>query len=470
MDKIQIDENLYDIDIERSILSSIIYNNDNLGLVDDVISANDFYLEAHSNIYLAMLECMNKDEPINAPFLKKYLPPQNIVALDEVIGINAIVGIRKFAIELREKSIKRSIVKIAYNIPNKISEDKKARDIVDEISSDIYSLIEGNHFGSIKNSKEIMSEVLSEFEKQQEIRNKFPDHSIIGLDTGFRKLNQDTKGFKDGDLIIIAARPGMGKTAFAINLIDHVLKTHGVVLFSLEMPAHQIMLRMLSIKTSIPLSKLFMADMNDEEIEHFSHACDDIAKKKFFVHDGGNVSIHQIRTQMRRLKTIHPEINLCVIDYIGLMANSSSYSDRHLQIAEISRGLKLLARELNMPIIALSQLNRSLENRANKRPMLSDLRESGAIEQDADTILFVYRNDVYLEQEEKEKAQKAKADGREITISTEFNKVEEEAEIIIGKNRNGPTGTVKLIFQKEYTRFVDNSFGYNLPQEITYNE
>lgn len=201
------------------------------------------------------------------------------------------------------------------------------------------------------------------------------------------------------------------------------------------------------------------AKMDDEEWSRLSDACEDMANRKLFVYDSGYVNIHQIRTQMRKLKSAHPEITLCVIDYIGLMMATSNFSDRHLQIAEISRGLKLLARELDMPIIALSQLNRSLESRANKRPMLSDLRESGAIEQDADMILFVYRDEVYREQEEKEAEKKAHAEGKEYVRKFVPNKIEEDAEIIVGKNRNGPVGTVEVIFQKEFTRFVDKSFG-----------
>ncbi|WP_236861366.1 replicative DNA helicase [Campylobacter sp. RM16192] len=449
--------NLYDLDMERSILSSIIYSGENLVQIFDIVSSGDFYLKGHADIYTAMVECMNADLPIETSFLKTKLGAKfDEEILASVVGTNSILDIKKYATELREKSIKRSLVKIAHQIPNKVSEDKPSRDMVDELSQSFYSLVEGSAAGVIKESKEIIVDVLAHLEKQKMLENQ----DIVGIDTGFKELNEKTKGFKNGDLIIIAARPGMGKTTICLNLMSNVLQRgNGVVFFSLEMPAEQIMLRMLSAKTSIPLQNIMTAKMDDEEWSRMSDACEDMSNKKFFVYDSGYVNIHQIRTQMRKLKSSHPEISLCVIDYIGLMMATSNYADRHLQIAEISRGLKLLARELDMPIIALSQLNRSLEARANKRPMLSDLRESGAIEQDADMILFVYRDEVYLEQEEKEREKRAKVEGKEYVPKFIPNKIEEDAEIIIGKNRNGPVGTVDVIFQKEFTRFVDKSFG-----------
>lgn len=449
--------NLYDLDMERAILASIIYSADNLSEIFDILSPFDFYLRAHGDVYDAMVKCLNENLPVETGFLKTKLGSkfdENVMS--EIIGTNSILDVKKYANEIKEKSIKRSLVKIAHQIPSKVSEDKPSRDMVDELSQSFYSLVDGQSAGVVKDAAVIIADVIAHLEKQKLLEDK----DIVGIDTGFRQLNEMTKGFKHGDLIIIAARPGMGKTTICLNLMNHVLmRGSGVVFFSLEMPAEQIMLRMLSAKTSIPLQNIMTAKMDDEEWSRLSDACDDMASRKLFVYDSGYVNIHQIRTQMRKLKSSHPEITLCVIDYIGLMMATSNYSDRHLQIAEISRGLKLLARELDMPIVALSQLNRSLESRANKRPMLSDLRESGAIEQDADMILFVYRDEVYREQEEKEAEKKAHAEGKEYVRKFVPNKIEEDAEIIVGKNRNGPVGTVEVIFQKEFTRFVDKSFG-----------
>jgi replicative DNA helicase len=242
----------------------------------------------------------------------------------------------------------------------------------------------------------------------------------------------------------------------------------GVAFFSLEMPAEQLMLRMLSAKTSIPLQSLRVGDLRDEEWSQLASAVDDISRRKLFVDDGGYATIHHVRSKLRKLKTRHPEISMAIIDYLQLMSGESGREGRQQEISDISRGLKQLARELQIPIVALSQLNRSLESRENKRPMLSDLRESGAIEQDADIILFVYRDDVYREAKEKEKEMKAKAEGKEYK-SNYRHKPEEETELIIGKQRNGPTGTVDLVFQKRFTRFVDAKRD-SAPFEVIYEE
>ena len=440
--------NLYDLDMERAILSSILQNNDTLGEIFDTIKAKDFYLKGHSQIYEAMVECLNSDDPVAVPFLKNKLGDKYDEALMiDIIGTNSLIDIRRYASELKEKSIKRSLVKIAHDIPSKVNEDKASRDMVDELSQEFYSLIEGGGTGTIKEGKDIILKVVEHIKNQIELG----EQDIVGLDTGFKKLNEMIKGFKNGDLIIVAARPGMGKTTLCLNFMSQVLKSGaGVVFFSLEMPAEQIMMRILSSKTSIPLQDIMTGKIDDEAMARLSDACGEFSEYKLFVHDSGYVNIHQVRTQMRKLKAMHPEISLCVIDYIGLMMSTNNFADRHIQIAEISRGLKLLARELDMPIIALSQLNRSLESRANKRPMLSDLRESGAIEQDADIILFVYRDEFYLEQEER-----ASAEGKEYKSTHVFNKLQEKAEIIVGKNRNGETGSVDVLFQKQHSRFED---------------
>jgi len=259
-------------------------------------------------------------------------------------------------------------------------------------------------------------------------------------------------------------------TALVLNMaLRAIERGEGVAFFSLEMPAEQLMLRMLSAKTSIPLQSLRVGDLRDEQWSQLAAAVDDISRRKLFVDDGGYATIHHVRSKLRKLKTQHPEISMAIIDYLQLMSGEGGREGRQQEISEISRGLKQLARELQMPIIALSQLNRSLEARENKRPMLSDLRESGAIEQDADIILFVYRDDVYREAKEKEKEMKAKAEGKEYK-STFRTKMEEETELIIGKQRNGPTGTVDLIFQKRFTRFVDADKGGGAGFEVVYEE
>lgn len=449
-------EEHYDLDLERMILSSCLLGGGEVyaNIAGD-IEIKDFSLKTHQDIFKAIVSCVNAGEPIGLSFLKKYGKLDEQI-LNEIIATPSMINISAYAKELREKSIKRQLLSFAHLLPSRISANRAVSEISDELSKDIFTIISRVNSADIKNVNEILGELLEEFKRQKSLENKH----IIGLESGFSELDDKTKGFKGGELIIVAARPGMGKTTLCLNFIDNVLRQNkGVVMFSLEMPGIQIMQRLLASKTSIPLQKIITADLNDDEWDRVSDACNYYAKTQFFLYDSGYASITDIRAILRRLKAQEDDISLCVVDYIGLMMSHSNFSDRHLQVSEISRGLKLLARELDMPIIALSQLNRSLENRSNKRPMLSDLRESGAIEQDADTILFVYRDEVYREQEEKERENKAKAEGKEYHPNFVPNPRQENAEIIIGKNRNGPVGTTEVEFQKENSRFVDKPSG-----------
>ncbi|EAH5982506.1 replicative DNA helicase [Campylobacter upsaliensis] len=457
-------EEHYDLDLERMILSSCLLGGGEVyaNIAGD-IEIKDFSLKAHQDIFKAIVSCVNAGEPIGLSFLKKYGKLDEQI-LNEIIATPSMINISAYAKELREKSIKRQLLSFAHLLPSRISANRAVSEISDELSKDIFTIISRVNSADIKNVNEVLGELLEEFKRQKSLENKH----IIGLESGFSELDDKTKGFKGGELIIVAARPGMGKTTLCLNFIDNVLRQNkGVVMFSLEMPGIQIMQRLLASKTSIPLQKIITADLNDDEWDRVSDACNYYAKTQFFLYDSGYASITDIRAILRRLKAQEDDISLCVVDYIGLMMSHSNFSDRHLQVSEISRGLKLLARELDMPIIALSQLNRSLENRSNKRPMLSDLRESGAIEQDADTILFVYRDEVYREQEEKERENKAKAEGKEYHPNFMPNPRQENAEIIIGKNRNGPVGTTEVEFQKENSRFVDKPSGMI---ETTFNE
>jgi replicative DNA helicase len=281
------------------------------------------------------------------------------------------------------------------------------------------------------------------------------EHTHTGISVEYDKVD-DYYGFTidKNHLFLLEDMTVTHNTSFILNTVNSLItQGKGVAFFSLEMPAEQLMLRLLSIQTSIPLQKLRVGDMNDDEWSRLNGSIDKMNSAKLFVDDQGSININQLRSKLRKLKNQHPEIEIAVIDYLQIMQGIGN-QDRHLQVSEISRGLKMLARELNMPIVALSQLNRGLESRNDKRPMLSDIRESGSIEQDADIILFVYRDDVYLYKEEKEREKAAKAEGKEF-IPTYVEKEEEDAEIIIGKQRNGPTGHVKLVFQKKLTRFVD---------------
>lgn len=445
------DEEYIDLDTERTILATCLYSEDAYNSVAGDIEPSDFALKAHQDIFKAMIACVNANEPISLSFIKKHSNKIDENALDEIKNTTLGSDIIAYANELKQKALRRQLLNFAVYLPTLIQNGESVEQIFDDIGKKIFELTSRAKSKDIKDMQSILEDLFNEFKKQKELKDK----GILGLDTGFSDLNAMIKGFKGGDLIIVAARPGMGKTTICLNFIEKTLKADkGVVFFSLEMPATQILQRMLSAKTSIPLQRLMVADLTTDEWDRLNDACAEYEKRNLYIYDSGYASISDIRAVLRRLKSQDESISLCVVDYIGLMMGNSAFKDRHLQIAEISRGLKLLARELNIPIIALSQLNRSLESRANKRPMLSDLRESGAIEQDADSILFVYRDEVYREQEEKERENKAKAEGKEYKRLFFANPKEEKAELIVGKNRNGPTGTINLIFFKENSNFI----------------
>ncbi len=447
-------DNLYNLAFERSILSSIIFEPQQFDELSTILSKDDFYLPANQDIFSAMLTLMQKDAPIDEEFIKKELIKMKKFdeqVMLEILSANPISNTKAYVEEIKDKSLKRHLLTLTTEIKRvTVEEELPSAEVVDIVEKKLYEITQENQTSDFKDSPTMTYDTM-EYIKEMKARG---NSVLVGVDTGFNELNKMTTGFGKGDLVIIAARPAMGKTSFVLNTVNSLItQGKGVAFFSLEMPAEQLMLRLLSIQTSIPLQKLRVGDMSDEQWGDLNNAINKMNEAKLFVDDQGSININQLRSKLRKLKNQHPEIEIAVIDYLQIMQGIGS-QDRHLQVSEISRGLKMLARELNMPIVALSQLNRGLEARNDKRPMLSDIRESGSIEQDADIILFVYRDDVYLYKEEKEREKAAKAEGKEFT-PTYVEKEEEEAEIIIGKQRNGPTGHVKLVFQKKLTRFVD---------------
>ena len=457
---------LNNINIERAILSTILFEPSTFEDIVGSLKPEDFYLPFHKVLFESMIELEREQKPIDEEFLKKELEKKKRFdeeAFFELLSTAPLSNISAYLEEIKDKSIKRELLKLTTEIKDvAVEQDLPSEDVLDIVQKKLYEISLDATTKEFRDSPEMTKSTIEHILAMKEKGNT----GVIGVDTGFRELNFLTSGFTPGQLIIVAARPAMGKTAFTLNLAQKALDDdQGVAIFSLEMPAEELMIRMLSSKTSIPLQNLKVGNMTDEEWTNLTRATDEMAKKKFFVDDDGLININQLRSKLRKLKSQHPEIELAIIDYLQLMSGTGG-KDRHLEVSEISRGLKLLARELNMPIIALSQLNRGLESRNDKRPMLSDLRESGAIEQDADIILFVYRDDVYRMREEKEKEKKAKAEGKEYK-SDFFEKPEEDAEIIVGKNRNGPTGIANLVFQKAYTRFVNKG---DVPVEIVYED
>ncbi|WP_456471364.1 replicative DNA helicase [Caminibacter sp.] len=445
--------NLFNLDIERGILSAILFDGKVYEDVAAILKPGDFYLPFHQYVFETMEELYKKDLPIDEIFLRDELKKKKKYDEElflEILGTAPVEAVEAYAKEIKDLATKRELIHLSNEIKKIVlEEDKRAIEEVEEIQGKLFSIATSNLAGDFKSSTKIINDTLDFIKKQAAKKNKI----VTGLDTGFIELNRMTSGFGEGDLIIIAARPSMGKTAFALNIALNVIKQNkGVAVFSLEMPAEQLMLRMMSAAGKIPLQDIRRGNLNDEEWSKLSSVADDLSARPLFVDDEGNVNIHTIRAKLRKLKAQNPDLSLAIIDYLQLI--SSDQRERHLAIAEISRSLKLLARELQIPIIALSQLNRSLESRPNKRPMLSDLRESGAIEQDADIIMFIYRDDVYKAMEAKQKQKEALEKGKALEIDFQEKEVE-DAEIIIGKQRNGPTGTVEMLFHKKYTLFTD---------------
>ncbi len=468
-------ENMYNLNIERAVLSAIIFDPEIYEEIASKLNPHDFYLPFHQHLFTAMEALTREEKPIDEEFLKGELQRMgkfDEVAMLDVLSANPISNTSAYLNEIKAKAAKRALATLATEIKKvTIEDDLPAEEVMNLVEKKLYEITQNNTNEDFRESKEITLAMMEEINRLKALGNS----KLIGTDTGFMNLNDKTSGFGKGDLVIVAARPAMGKTALVLNMtLKAIERDEGVAFFSLEMPAEQLMLRLLAAKTSIPLQHLRVGDLTDDQWSQLSAATDELSKKKLFVDDGGYATIHHVRSKLRKLKTQHPEISMAIIDYLQLMSGEGR-EGRQQEISEISRGLKQLARELQIPIIALSQLNRSLESRDNKRPMLSDLRESGAIEQDADIILFVYRGVVYKMNEMKEKLEKAKTEGNADKINEYQKKYddllrnnEEETELIIGKQRNGPTGTVDLIFQKRFTRFVDAT--HSPAFEVVYEE
>ncbi|MEN8718375.1 MAG: replicative DNA helicase [Sulfurovum sp.] len=460
-------DSVYSLNIERAVLSSIFFNPEELEDVIAALKPKDFYLPAHQKIYETMIKLHDEQMPIDEEFIRKKVDSKVVddSIILEILSANPITNTTAYVKEIKDSAVKRELATLATTIKKvAIEEDVTSNEALNTIQSELYKISTDSSTSELKDMEVVSTDTMAYIQKMKEMGN----HHLIGETTGFDALDRKTTGFNEGDLVIIAARPAMGKTALVLNMaLKNVEANKGVIFFSLEMPAEQLFLRMLAAKTSIPLQNLRKGDLDDNQWTNLSGAVNDLERKKLFVDDGGSVNINQLRARVRKLaQNEDNNISLVIIDYLQLMQGTGT-KDRHQEVSDISRGLKMLAREMKIPIIALSQLNRGLENRPDKRPMLSDLRESGAIEQDADIIMFVYRDDVYKERDEARKEKEAKDKGEEYR-STFVNKPVEEAEIIIGKQRNGPIGTVKLDFQKQLTRFVDKENPNVSPVEVVF--
>ncbi|MDA9155550.1 replicative DNA helicase [Methylophilaceae bacterium] len=434
----------HSVEAEQSILGGLLIDNKAIDRIAGQVSASDFYRNDHRIIFTHISKLIDNNDPADIVTVAESLE-QN-AELTKVGGV-AYLGlvadntptasnISGYAKIVRERSIMRNLVEVGSDIVESAfsPQGKDAQQLLDESESKIFQIADAGaseKLGFI-DIKELLPKAAQRIDDLYQLDDP---NGVTGVPTGYADLDQKTAGLQPGDLIIIAGRPSMGKTSLALNIAEHVGMEAGlpVAIFSMEMGAAQLTMRLLGSVGKLDQHKMRIGQLEDEDWPKLTNALGVLNEAPIFIDEGSALNSYEVRARARRLHRQQGKLGLIVIDYIQLMsaANEQSTENRATEVSEISRSLKALAKELNVPVVALSQLNRSVESRPDKRPMMSDLRESGAIEQDADVIMFIYRDEVY----NPETAEKG------------------VAEIILSKQRNGPTGTVKLTFLGQYTRF-----------------
>ncbi|HFL8794929.1 MAG TPA: replicative DNA helicase [Candidatus Azosocius sp. HAIN] len=424
---------------EQSIIGGLILDNDKLETIENLIEINDFHRQDHKIIYETIHNLSLANKPFDIITISESLLTKN--KLKKIGGFEYLIqlikntpgttNIKAYANIISEYSILRKLIKAGSNIIESAlnAKGKKIIEIIDYSEKQIFDISKNKD----KKSKiKIISEILKKTIHQVKTLSE-SSCNISGISSGFIKFDKLTSGLQKSDLIIIAGRPSMGKTTFAMNIAEHNIMTTNkpVLIFSMEMPSEQIGMRLLSSLTKIELQKIKTGTLNENEWKQIMLKIPIINTKKLFIDDSESLSPIDVRTKARKITKEHGQLGIIIIDYLQLMKIQGINENRTYEISEISRSLKNLAKELNVPLIALSQLNRSLEQRIDKRPIMSDLRESGAIEQDADLIIFIYRDEIY----------------------NKNSKYKGIAEIIIGKQRNGPLGSENLLFKGEYSKF-----------------
>lgn len=432
------------IEAEESILSAVLLDSDTLIDIVEIINPEDFYKPAHEKIFSAVNSLLATSQPIDIVTVSNQLKEDG--KLEEIGGsaylsrlidtVPLAVNAVHYAKIIREKAILRHLIEQSSKIVQKCYEEQGDIDgIIDFAQSAVFEISDNQLKPSFSPVSELILQNINTIEERQN-----NDAEFSGIPTGYTQLDKLLSGLQKSDLIILAARPSMGKTAFALNIARNVaVNSHELVaVFSLEMSKEQLSMRLLTAEARINSEKLKKGTIGEEDWERVTDAASLISDVPIYIDDSPNISPMDVRAKCRRLKMEH-NLGLIIIDYLQLMRSSRANDRRDLEIAEISRSLKGLAKELNVPIIALSQLNRMLEQRAEKRPLMSDLRESGSLEQDADIVAFIYRDEVYNKDEN--------------------NPNKGMAEIIVAKNRNGAIGTAMLSFIGKYTRFENAAIG-----------
>lgn len=438
----------HSLEAEQSVLGSLLTDGEALMKVTDVLKTDHFYRKAHQTVYETILEVAEKGEPADlitvSEELKKAGNLDAIGGLDYLSELASAIpttsNVLYYAKIVAEKAMLRSLIRAGGQIVSSAFEEgNEISAILDKAGQIIFEVAQKRTSHALQPIKPILH---STFEHIEDRHHNFQEGIFFsGIPSGFSDLDELTAGFQKSELIIIAARPSMGKTSFALNIAENVAISARipVAVFSIEMAKEQLVMRMLSANANIDAHRLRTGNMRDEDWKRLGTASGKLSEAPIYIDDSGLVTVMDIRNKARRLRMEEPNLGLIIIDYLQLMQGHRSTESRQQEISEISRGLKTLARELDVPVIALSQLSRAVEARQNKRPMLSDLRESGSIEQDADVVMFIYRDEYYNpETEDKFKA-----------------------EIIIAKQRNGPTDTVKLFFDKSLTKFGNLDFQHS---------
>lgn len=427
------------LEAEQSVLGAILLENDALLKALEVISTDDFYRESHRKIFNAMIELFDKNEGIDLVTVTDTLKRKN--ELDAVGGfaylsnlvtmIPTAANVRYHSKIVKEKALVRSLLRSATDIAASIYESSlEADELVDYAEKMIFGISDKRTKASFSTLKEV---IRSSFEMIEHLYDK--KEAITGAPSGFADLDELTTGFQPCDLIVIGGRPSMGKTALSLNIAQHIAvdMREPVAIFSLEMSKEQLAMRLLCAEAMVDSNSVRKGFIRKEDWHKLTSAAGRLAEAPIFIDDSSSTTVLEMRAKARRLKMEQGGLSLVIVDYLQLMRNRGSFERREQEISEISRSLKALAKELKVPVVALSQLNRGVELRHDKRPSLADLRESGAIEQDADVIIFLYRDEIYNKDNPSNKG---------------------KAEIIIAKQRNGPTSTVKLTFLSNCTRFV----------------
>ncbi|GAC13654.1 replicative DNA helicase [Aliiglaciecola lipolytica] len=436
----------HSMEAEQSVLGSMLIAPDSWDKVAEVVVEEDFYNRSHRTIFRAIVRLLSANQPVDIITVSEEL--ENHDELEEAGGFTYLgelaqntpsaANVVAYAEIIKERAITRELIGVAHHIAD-VGYNPEGRDsseILDLAETKVFEIAE-KRTGSNEGPKDVESVLGKTIDRLEALIKT--NKEVTGVSTGYTDLDKKTSGLQGSDLIIVAARPSMGKTTFAMNLCENamLLEEKPVLVFSLEMPAEQIMMRMLASLSRVDQTKIRTAQLDDEDWARISNTMAMLKDKdNLFVDDSSGLTPMEVRTRARKLARERGGISMIMIDYLQLMRVPSLSDNRTLEIAEISRSLKALAKELEVPVVALSQLNRSLEQRADKRPVNSDLRESGSIEQDADLIMFIYRDEVYNE-------------------NTDLKGI---SEIILGKQRNGPIGTVRLTFQGQFSRF-DNYAG-----------